>query len=163
MRFAFITEDNEQYHCAGMKIKSYSVKAHYLDASALVKLVADDADGLPGRDALRAYYYSHADSVYATSYCVAETFSVFKRKQLRGTITGCDYIRCIHEFIRCTVGTNLRIDEMSILSPKMLSEGERLFNQHGIDFIDALQIVTVFTWPVSRPVGRLKDDSNYCG
>lgn len=31
----------------------YSVNAHYLDASALVKLVADDPDEEPGRDAGR--------------------------------------------------------------------------------------------------------------
>ena len=141
-----------------MELKSYSVKAHYLDASALVKLVADDLDDLPGREALRKYYWTHTASMYATSYCIAETLSVFKSKQLgsvlnlrclghyqqlRGRITNEEYVRYCKTFITRTIGANLRIDQVEILSPTMLTEGQRLFEKHGIDFIDALQIVTV--------------------
>jgi hypothetical protein len=53
----------------------YSVKAHYLDASALVKLVADDSDEEPGRDVLRKYYHEHSNR-YATSYCITEALFV---------------------------------------------------------------------------------------
>lgn len=126
-----------------MELKPYSVKVHYLDASALVKLVADDPDDFPGRDALRNYYWMHTASMYATSYCIAETLSVFKRKQLRGTITKEEYVHYCKTFITRTIGANLRIDEVNILSPTMLQEGQRLFEKHGIDYIDALQIVTV--------------------
>jgi predicted nucleic acid-binding protein len=126
-----------------MELKPYSVKAHYLDASALVKLVADDPDELPGREALRKYYWTHTASMYATSYCIAETLSAFKRKQLRGRITDEDYVRYCKTFITRTIGANLRIDQVEILSPTTLSEAQRLFEKHGIDFINALQIVTV--------------------
>jgi predicted nucleic acid-binding protein len=124
-------------------IKPYSVKAHYLDASALVKLVADDQDDEKGRDALRDYYWKHPASMYATSYCVAETLGVFKRKQLHKKITNDEYIQYVQKFIHRIVGVNLRIDELSVLSPVVLSESEDLFRTHGIDIIDSLQIVTV--------------------
>ena len=76
---------------ADEKLMRYTVKAHYLDASALAKLVAEDADEEPGRAALRAYYYGHS-SKYATSYCVTEAFSAFKLKFLRKKITEEQYI-----------------------------------------------------------------------
>jgi predicted nucleic acid-binding protein len=126
-----------------VEVKSYSIKCHYLDASALVKLVAEDAHEIQGREVLRNYYWTHTASMYATSYCIAETFSVFKRKQLQGTISGTEYIEYVKKFLHRLIGANLRVDEVSILSPQLFAEGERFFNQYGIDFIDALQIVTV--------------------
>lgn len=120
----------------------YAIKAHYLDASALVKLVADDADEEPGRDALRTYYYSHA-SRYATSYCVTEAFSAFKLKFLRNQISEADYVRYVRTFIQRIIGGNLQIDEVEILKPIVFREAERLIKKYKIDFIDCFQIVTV--------------------
>ena len=118
-------------------------KAHYLDTSALVRLVADDPSEEPGRDALRKYYWQHAASMYATSHCIAEAFSVFKRKFLRGHITEAQYIKYVQDFIRQIIGGNLRMDELPILSPVVFSEAERLITKHKIDFFDCFQIVTV--------------------
>lgn len=120
----------------------YSVKAHYLDASALVKLVADDPDEEPGRDALRKYYREHS-SRYATSYCVTEAFSAFKGKFVRGRITEDQYIKYVQDFIRTVIGANLEINEVSILSPVVHSEAERLIRTYKIDFLDCFQIVTI--------------------
>jgi len=121
----------------------YWCKAHYLDASALVKLIADDPDEEPGRDALRQYYWRHPASLYATSYCFTEALSAFKAKFLRGKITEAEYIKYVRDFIGRTVGTNLRIDEVPILSPVVLPEAERLIQTYKIDFLDAFQIVTI--------------------
>jgi predicted nucleic acid-binding protein len=118
-------------------------RPNYLDASALVKLVADDVDEEPGRTALRAYYWQNASSVYATSFSVAESLSAFKSKSLRGRISETEYIKYVRDFIRLTVGSNLRIDEVPILSPVATHEAERLIKEHGIDFLDCLQIVTI--------------------
>ena len=121
----------------------YSVKAHYLDASALVKLVADDPDDEPGRDAIRKYYQQHT-SMLTTSYCLSEALSIFKVKFLyRKRITQADYLRYVQTFIRTVVGVKLQIDEMSILSPKLLTEAVRLIKQYSLDFIDCVQIVTI--------------------
>jgi predicted nucleic acid-binding protein len=118
-------------------------KTHYLDASALVKLVADDPEEALGRYAVRKYYSEHKDSVYATSYCVTETFSAFKTKFLRRRISEDQYIKYILEFRRLILGVNLRIDDVPILSPIVSTEAERLIKKHKIDFLDSFQIVTI--------------------
>jgi predicted nucleic acid-binding protein len=118
-------------------------RPNYFDASALVKLVADDVDEEPGRIALRRYYWSNTASVYATSFSVAESLSAFKTKFLRGRISESEYIRDVREFLRLTVGSNLRIDEVPILSPVATHEAERMIKLYGIDFLDCLQIVTI--------------------
>ncbi len=120
----------------------YSVKAHYFDASALVKLVADDPDEEPGRDVLRQYYRNHSNR-YATSYCVTEALSAFKSKFLRKRIPEDQYIKYVQEFIRTVLGANLQIDEISILSPDVRTEAQRLIQTYKIDFLDCFQIVTV--------------------
>lgn len=117
-------------------------KAHYLDASALLKLVADDPDEEPGRDVLRKYYYANA-SMYATSYCVTETLAAFKGKFLRGRINQNQYVKYIQDFIRISVGWKLQVDEVPILKPFVLKEAERLIKTHKIDFLDCFQIVTI--------------------
>jgi predicted nucleic acid-binding protein len=125
-------------------------KASYFDTSALVKLVSDDQSEEPSREAVRKYHWSHIASVYATPYCVAETFGVSKRKFLRGQVTNEQYFKDIHTLISRFLGCNLRQDQMSVLSPVVFSETERLVNQHGIDFVDCLQIVTLIHGQFSK-------------
>lgn len=141
---------------------SYSVKAHYLDASALVKLVADDPDEEPGRDALRKYYREHSNR-YATSYCVTEAFSAFKLKFLRGRIPEAKYITYVHEFIRTVIGANLQIDEVSILLPIVRNEAERLIKTYKIDFLDCFQIVTVLAGALPPHGRRVAIDLDHGG
>lgn len=117
-------------------------RAHYLDASALVKLVADDRAEELGRDTLRKYYYGHPN-MYATSYCVTEAFSAFKLKFLRKQIAEIQYIKYVRDFIQNIIGENLRTDEVPILSPVVFSEAERLIKTYNIDFLDCFQIVTI--------------------
>jgi predicted nucleic acid-binding protein len=120
-----------------------AVKVHYLDASALVKLVADDQDDEPGRDALREYYRNNTNFM-TTSHCLSEAFSIFKVKYLyRKKINQEEYIRYTKAFISKIVGGKLEIDEMPILSPKLLSEAENIIKKYNLDFIDSAQIVTI--------------------
>lgn len=120
-----------------------AVKVHYLDASALVKLVADDEDDEPGRDALREYYRNDTNFM-TTSHCLCEAFSIFKVKYLyRNKINQEEYLRYIKAFITNVVGGKLEIDDIPILSPKLLSEAENLIKKYNLDFIDSVQIVTI--------------------
>jgi predicted nucleic acid-binding protein len=125
-------------------VTGYWCKAHYLDASALVKLVDDSAEESKGRDALRKYYNEHA-SMYSTSYCLAEAFGVFKRKFLKHEIAEDQYIRYVQALIDRTVGWKLQIDEVNILLPIVASKAECLIRKwkDKIDFLDCFQIVTV--------------------
>jgi predicted nucleic acid-binding protein len=120
----------------------YSIKVHYFDASALVKLVADDADEELGRDVLRKYHHDHANPKYATSFCIAEAFGAFKLKFLRKKISEKEYVSYLRNFIRVT-GNTFQIDEVPILEPIVISEAERLIAKYKIDFVDCFQIVTV--------------------
>ena len=119
------------------------IKAHYLDASALVKLVAEDPDEAPGRDILREYYWKNTANMFATSYCITEALSAFKGKFLRKQITKNQYIKYVRDLIQQILGVNLKIDEVPILSRVVVSEAERLIKAHKIDFIDCFQIVTI--------------------
>jgi len=51
--------------------------------------------------------------------------------------------RYVQDFIRTIIGANLQIDEVPILSAKILSAAERLIKTYRIDFLDCLQIVTI--------------------
>ena len=134
-------------------MESSAVKVCYLDASALVKLVADDRDEEPGRDAVREYYRTNAN-MRATPYCVAETLSVFKRKFLQKRISRDEYKRYVKAFVHTIIGANLTIEEpqssewvgfgSSILPIlKLLSEAETLLDKYEIDFIDCVQIANI--------------------
>ncbi len=120
----------------------YAIKVHYFDASALVKLVADDADEEPGREVLRKYHHQHAHPGYTTSFCVSEAFGALKLKFLRKKISESQYLKYVKDLIR-VVGNTFQIDELEILLPIVSSEFERLVRSYRIDFVDCLQIVTL--------------------
>lgn len=130
-----------------------AVKVCYLDASALVKLVADDRDEEPGREAVREYYHSNAN-MKATPYCVAETLSVFKRKYLTKKISRKEYKNYVKAFLERVIGANLSIEEPQSLEHigtgapilatlGLLSEAERLLDKYDLDFVDCVQIVEI--------------------
>ena len=125
----------------------------YLDASALVKLVADDRDEEPGRDAVRKYRLNRGN-MFATPYCVAEALSVFKRKFLSKPrkISREDYKKYVKAFL--TVIANLTIEEPefsdwsgigtpNLRTLRLLREAETLLGKHGLDFVDCVQIANI--------------------
>ncbi|HEX2712066.1 MAG TPA: type II toxin-antitoxin system VapC family toxin [Candidatus Acidoferrales bacterium] len=133
------------------------IRPLYLDASALVKLVADDVDELPGREAVRAYYWPHAANVYSTSYSITEALSAFKGKYVRGGIARDVYKHYIGEFLKLTIGSNLRIDEVQILSPSVRDDFARLIDTYDdIDFLDCFQLATIKHGRYSVLVGGSK-------
>jgi predicted nucleic acid-binding protein len=129
----------------------HSVRVHYFDASALVKLVADDIDEEPGRDVLREYCKNCA-SRYTTSFCIAETFGAFKLKFRRKKISQERYFDYVRNFIRVT-GHHFKVNEVNILDPAVVAEAERLVAKYNIDFIDCFQIVTIMQGEFSFLVG----------
>ena len=136
-------------------VTGYWCKAHYLDASALVKLVDDSAGESRGRDALRKYYNEHA-GMYATSYCLAEAFGVFKRKFLQHQITNDQYLKYVQDLVGRTVGWKLQIDEVDILLPIVWTEAARLISKYQVDFLDCFQIVTALHGRARVLVGESK-------
>ena len=120
----------------------YAIKVHYFDASALVKLVADDADEALGRDALRKYHHEHAHPGYTTSFCFAEALGALKNKCLRKKITQSEYLEVVNKLLRVVANT-FQTDELPTLDPTVQKEFQRLVSTYQLDFVDCLQIVTV--------------------
>ena len=119
-----------------------SAYASYIDASALVKIVADDADEQPGQAAIRRYFFREG-VMYTTTFCIAECLSAFKRKlNPKKIINRSDYIRCVSEFRRLVL-PKLRTEDVPLLLPATFDEALRLVDAYGIDFIDAMQVVTL--------------------
>jgi predicted nucleic acid-binding protein len=129
----------------------HSVRVHYFDASALVKLVAEDVDEKPGRDVLREYFRNCA-SRYTTSFCIAEAFGAFKRKFQRKKISLEQYIDYVRNLIREIVN-HFKVDEVPILSHDVVAKAEDLVAKYKIDFIDCCQIVTLTQGEFSFLVG----------
>jgi predicted nucleic acid-binding protein len=125
----------------------YWIRSHYLDASALVKLVADDEAERPGRQALRDYYWANAANVYSTSHSVTEALSAFKLKYRRKEISREQYKEYIEKFLKLTIGANLRVqddeDVVHILSPTVSHEAERMIDEYDFDFLDCFQLVVL--------------------
>jgi predicted nucleic acid-binding protein len=115
----------------------------FYDASALVKLVADDEDEKPGQQLLRNDYSNHPASVYATSYCIEEALMAFKRKLDRGRINQAQYLKYLADFRVKFLGCNLRREELSVLSSIVATETERLDATYNIGFVDCFQIATL--------------------
>ena len=120
----------------------YAIKVHYFDASALVKLAADDPDEEPGRDVLRKYHREHAHPGYTVSFCVAEALGALKLKFLRQKISKTEYLKYVKALLR-VVGNTFQTDELEALLPVVSNEFERLVGKYNLDFVDCLQIATL--------------------
>ena len=113
---------------------------HYWDASALVKVIANDADEAMNRTAVREYF--HNNGLHnATSYCLAEALSALKSKWLRKRITQAEYFDDVREFFRLVVPCLTQVDVP--LAGRIRTNAERMMEAHGLDFIDAIQLATV--------------------
>jgi predicted nucleic acid-binding protein len=117
-----------------------AVNNHYLDASAMVKLVADDDEDKRGREVLRQFFFSN-HLHRTTSYCLAETLSALKSKWRRRVVTQDEYVRTVREFFRL-VWSACEVEDVP-LSVEVQREAERLMRAHNLDFVDSIQLVTV--------------------
>jgi predicted nucleic acid-binding protein len=123
---------------------------HYLDASAMVKIIADDPDEDRGREALRDYY--RANSMYrASSFCVAEALSAFKLKWLRKRCTQDEYFGNVRKFFSRVVSP-LHMEECP-LALQVQEEAERVMQAYNLDFVDSIQIVTLLKGRYAGLVG----------
>jgi predicted nucleic acid-binding protein len=125
-------------------VEYFAIKNHYLDASALVKLVADDADDHPGRELLRRYFDAHTQAfMHTTSYCFVEAISVLKRKLLQKKIDWPTYRTCIQKLLLYREN-RLQIDEVDAF--QFLGEANLLmtkYEKEKLDFVDCFQILTL--------------------
>ena len=128
-----------------------SVFYAYFDASALVKVAANDDAEQPGREALREFFHT-SPSRRTTSFCIAEALGVFKRKFLKGTLGLDDYVDTTEALLRAVRGRT-SVEDVNVLDPSVRKEVRRLVRTHRLDVIDCFQIVTLMHGNTSRLVG----------
>jgi predicted nucleic acid-binding protein len=116
-----------------------TVRVHYLDASALVKLIVDE----PNNSRLKEYFNkSHVFRM--TSLCFAEALGVLKVKYLyRKEITEKGYLRRSYLLTVYLREGRIKLDEVPLTDATTFDDVEEIVKKHQIDVSDALQIVTL--------------------
>ena len=129
---------------------------HYLDASALVKLVIAESDS----DKLRAYC---ARAYLATTLlCFGEALGVLKAKWAHRHLTQEQYLAACEELFTRVRNSSLEIESTPLLSsdPRELrviyQEVEALAQKYCLDISDALQLHALRTGAYSRLEGTAR-------
>jgi predicted nucleic acid-binding protein len=116
-----------------------SVKARYLDASALVKLYVDE----PYSDGVRAFMNAHPKPFNTTSLCFAEAFTVFKRKWLDKDLTTEAYLNATSRLRIAAWRKEIQVHDFGLMDPSIQAEVDEIVASHHIDVSDALQLLTI--------------------
>ena len=130
-----------------------AVRTHYLDTSAIIKLLVDEADCKIIRD-----YFNKQGTFYTTSLCFAETLGKLKdmhfHRKPPNQITKAQYLdACNHLMAHITCGS-IGIDEIAINDREVYKEVENLVQKHSLDVADAFQIYTLKEGYFSRLIGE---------
>ena len=124
------------------------IRTHYLDTSAIVKLVVSE----DGSESLRSYRSQHS-IFYTTSLCLAETLGVLKGKYLKNLVSQEQYLTACDILLGQVRAELLGVDEIKIADQKVYSEVDKLAKKYSIDISDAFQIVTLKEGFFSRMEG----------
>ena len=123
------------------------IRIHYLDASAIVKLVLNEQ----GSAELRQYFGKESNFT-ATSLCFAEALGVLKVKRFnQKSMTDEEYFSGCDELMAYVAYGNIKIEDIEIKDRSVFDEVEKLTRKHNqgksksktIDISDVFQIVSV--------------------
>src|SRR6266446_5794088 len=112
------------------------IKVHYLDASAIVKLLVKE----PGGNALETYLKNEAFSRFlTTSLCFAEALGVLKVKHRRREIDREQYLTAVDELRGYISEKSIQLVDVPISDDSVFNEVEALVRSHNasIDISDA--------------------------
>jgi predicted nucleic acid-binding protein len=124
------------------------IRTHYLDASAAVKLLVKEE----GSENLQEYMKEpdHSSNLFMTSFCVAETLGVLKRKFLREWTKEREYKEAQEKYLAaCESFMGQLRDEMigvhdiPIADRETYSKVDKLAKRYKLDVVDAFQLVTL--------------------
>ena len=115
------------------------IKAHFLDTSALVKLVVDEDCS----EKVRSYFNS--ETVFkTTSLCFAEALGVLKAMRFRRKkISEPKYLSASEQLVGYIRTGKISVEEVDITQRDIYDEVERISEKYQIDLVDAFQIVTL--------------------
>jgi len=113
-----------------------ALRPHFLDASALVKLVVHE----PGSDAFRNYFRTNSWFV-SSPLCISEALGVLKRHWQQGSLTDERYYACAWELLfSYRAGGRIQLAPEHLGQPEAFASARRLSGTYEIDLSDALQL-----------------------
>ena len=133
---------NKFYSRSNMKTDKllYKLRPNYFDASAMVKLVIDEEFS----DRVRSYAFQPTQSWrLCTSYCFVEAINVLKAKSNRKEISNRSYMAGSRRLARLITTGQVRLVETDFSFLDSFVSAERLVRLHGIDFLDAFQLISI--------------------
>lgn len=116
-----------------------AVRIHYMDTSAIVKLLVEEDGSKRIRD-----YFSNETNFHTTSLCFVEALGVLKRKREKrnNPLSNDEYLRACEELCIFAYG-KIPVDEISIVDPQAFRETQEIAKKHALDLIDCFQIYTL--------------------
>lgn len=116
-----------------------AMRTHYLDASAIVKLIVDEE----GSDKIRTYFDGQSD-FFTTSLCFAEALGVLKVKHLyRSEITQHRYLSATLQLFAQIQDKSIEIEQIDISQPNVFRAVKEIVQKYSIDVSDAFQVYTL--------------------
>jgi len=120
-------------------------KWHYLDASAIVKLYADEA----GSSAL--HRFRNANTNFCTTpICLAEALCAFSKKRTHEEMSVEQYFSAVCRLLTDAWGKRIEIDDIAYVNAVVQAEVETTAKKHSLDISDALLLVTILKGPRSN-------------
>ena len=115
---------------------------HYLDTSALIKLLLYPDIIEDGSEALANYRKQHS-CFRTTDLCVGECLNVLKRKYFKEKqLTKDGYLLCINRLSTMTKPQHsLKVINVDLQNDTLFHEASKIVKQHNIDFVDAIVII----------------------
>jgi predicted nucleic acid-binding protein len=120
-------------------MSNFTARADFFDASALVKVFADE----PGSIVVREYWRSRATK-YTTPFCFYEAMNVLKSKwKHKGQLTLPSYLEAAFELTVWYGASSSKVSDLDFTDPLTFAETKSLAERSGLDLSDAFQIMSV--------------------
>jgi len=125
------------------------IKIHYLDASAAVKLVVREKGSIKLKRYLECP--DRSSNLFMTSFCVAETLGVLKKRFLKEWCKELGYPTALRKYWDCCAEFLLQVGRDRLIEVRDIDIGnletfakiERFAKKYKLDVIDAFQLVTL--------------------
>lgn len=120
-------------------MSTFTARADFFDASALVKVFADEH----GSIMLRDYWHSRATK-YTTPFCFYEAMNVLKSKwKHKDQLMLPEYLDAAFQLTAWYGASSSKIADLDFTDPWTFSETRALAERAGLDLSDAFQIMSV--------------------
>lgn len=115
-------------------------RANCFDASALVKVYADE----PGSDVVRDYFRNRAPTRYTTPFCFYEALNILKGKwRYRGQLDGPQYRQASFALTAWFRASTRYVKEIDFTDAHVFNDVQDIADRYSLDLSDAFQIVSV--------------------